>query len=56
MTMRNVGVAAIIVGILAIILIVAGVIGQGSMRTSLLAAIVMIVVGVFLYGGSSSKP
>jgi len=56
MTMRNVGVAAIIVGILAIILIVARVIGQGSMRTSLLAAIVMIVVGVFLYRRKPSKP
>ena len=47
--MRNIGVAAIIVGILMIILSVAGVVGQGSMRTGLLASIIMIVAGVYLY-------
>ena len=54
--MRNLGVAAIIAGILLIILTVGGVIGQGNMRSGLLAAAVMIIVGVFLYRRKPSQP
>lgn len=46
--MKNVGVVAIIVGILLIILNLAGLVGAGS-RTPLLAAIVVLMVGLFLY-------
>ena len=47
--MRNVGVVAIIVGILLIILSLGGVLGQGSMKTGLFASIVMIIAGWLLY-------
>ncbi len=47
--MRNVGLAAIIVGILVIILSLAGVVAQGNVRVGLLAAVIMIAIGWFLY-------
>lgn len=47
--MRNLGVAAIIVGILLIILNVGGVIGQGGTKTTLFASIALIVAGWLLF-------
>ncbi len=54
--MRNLGVAAIIVGILLIILTLAEVVAQGNMRIGLLASVIMIVAGVFLYRRSPRRP
>jgi len=54
--MRNVGIAAIILGIVLILLTMAGVLGQGGIRTSLVAAVVVILVGVFLYRRKPSQP
>jgi len=48
--MKNIGIAAIIVGILVIILGLAGVLGQeGNLRTVMIGAVVLLIVGFFLY-------
>ena len=48
--MKNIGITAIVVGILVIILGLAGVLGQGgSLRTVMIGAVILLVVGFFLY-------
>lgn len=48
--MKNIGIAAIVAGILVIILGLAGVIGQGgNLRTVMFGAVILLVVGFFLY-------
>jgi len=48
--MKNIGIAAIVAGILAIILGLAGVLGQGgNLRTVMIGAVVLLIVGFFLY-------
>ena len=48
--MKNIGITAIIVGILVIILGLAGVLGQGgNLRTVMVGAVVLLIVGFFLY-------
>jgi hypothetical protein len=48
--MKNIGIAAIAAGILVIILGLAGVLGQeGNLRTVMVAAVILLAVGFFLY-------
>ena len=48
--MKNIGIAAIVAGILVIILGLAGVIGQGgNLRTVMFGAVILLVVVFFLY-------
>jgi len=48
--MKNIGITAIIVGILVIILGLAGVLGQGgNLRTVMIGAVILLIVGFFLY-------
>ena len=47
--MRNLGIAAIIVGVLIVILSLAGVTGAEHTRTSVFAAVVLIAAGIVLY-------
>ena len=47
--MRTLGLIVIIVGLLLIILALAGVVGHTSMRPWMLASIIMLVAGWFLY-------
>ena len=48
--MKNIGIAAIVAGILVIILSLAGVLGQGgNLRTVMVGAVVLLIVGFFLY-------
>jgi hypothetical protein len=53
--MRNLGVAAIIVGVLLIILTLGGVVGQANMRPGLAASVILIVAGWFLYKRNPSR-
>jgi hypothetical protein len=56
--MKNIGILAIIAGILVIILGLAGVLGQeGNLRTVMIGAIVLLAVGFLLYrrGGQSGR-
>ncbi len=52
--MRNLGVAAIIVGILLIILSLGGVLGEG--RTGLFASVALIVAGWLLFRRKPGRP
>ena len=48
--MKNIGIAAIVAGILAIILSLAGVLGQGgNVRAVMIGAVILLIVGFFLY-------
>ncbi|MGH7365118.1 MAG: hypothetical protein ACREK9_01795 [Candidatus Rokuibacteriota bacterium] len=48
--MKNIGITAIVAGILVIILGLAGVLGQeGNFRTVMVGAVILLVVGFFLY-------
>jgi len=48
--MKNIGIGAIVVGILVIILGLAGVLGQGgTLRTVMVSAVIFLIVGFFLY-------
>jgi hypothetical protein len=48
--MKNIGITAIVAGILVIILGLAGVLGQGgNLRTVMVAAVILLAVGFFLY-------
>lgn len=48
--MKNIGITAIAAGILVIILGLAGVLGQGgNLRTVMVAAVILLVVGFLLY-------
>ena len=48
--MKNIGIVAIIAGILVIILGLAGVLGQGgNLRTVMIAAVILLVAWFFLY-------
>ena len=48
--MKNVGIVAIVAGILVIILGLAGVLGQGgNLRGVMVGAVIILVVGFFLY-------
>ncbi len=47
--MKNLGVVVILAGVLVIILALAGVIGQGATRTVMIAAVILLVAGYFLY-------
>ena len=48
--MKNIGIAAIVAGILVIILGLAGVLGQGgTLRTVMVSAVIFLIVGFFLY-------
>lgn len=49
-TMKNIGIIAILAGIVVIILALAGVVGQGgSGRTVIVGAIILLVAGYLLY-------
>jgi hypothetical protein len=48
--MKNIGITAIVAGILVIILGLAGVLGHGgNLRTVMIAAVILLVVGFLLY-------
>jgi hypothetical protein len=48
--MKNVGIAAIVAGIVVIILGLAGIIGQaGNFRTVMVGAVILLAVGFLLY-------
>ena len=48
--MKNIGIAAIVAGILVIILGLVGVIGQGgNLRTVMVGAVILLAVGFLLY-------
>jgi uncharacterized membrane protein YjjP (DUF1212 family) len=48
--MKNIGIAAIVAGILVIILGLAGVLGQGgNLRTVMIGAVLLLIVGFLLY-------
>ena len=48
--MKNIGIIAIVAGILVIILGLAGVLGQGgNLRAVMVGAAILLVVGLFLY-------
>ena len=48
--MKNIGITAILVGILVIILGLAGVLGQGgNLRAVMVGAVILLIVGFFLY-------
>ena len=48
--MKNIGFAAIVAGILVIILGLAGVLGQGgNLRTVMIGAVLLLIVGFLLY-------
>lgn len=54
--MKNVGIVAIVVGILVFVLGITGVIGQGEgLRTVTVPAIVMLAIGFFLYRRGKSQ-
>lgn len=54
--MKNVGIAAIIVGILVFVLGIAGVLGEGgNFRTVTVAAIVILAIGFLLYRRGKSQ-
>lgn len=48
--MKNIGIIAIVAGILVIVLGLAGVLGQaGNLRTVLVGAVILLAVGFLLY-------
>jgi hypothetical protein len=48
--MKNIGIAAIVAGIVVIILGLAGIIGQaGNFRTVMVGAVILLAVGFLLY-------
>jgi hypothetical protein len=47
--MKNLGIVAILAGVLVIILALAGVIGQGAGRSVMIAAVILLVAGYFFY-------
>jgi hypothetical protein len=47
--MKNLGIAAIIVGALLVVLTLVGLIGQGATRGMVLGAVIIIIAGYFLY-------
>jgi len=48
--MKNIGITAIVAGILVIILGLAGVLGQGgNLRTVMVAVVILLVAGFLLY-------
>jgi hypothetical protein len=56
--MKNIGILAIVAGILVIVLSLAGILGQdGNFRTVMIGAIVLLAVGFLLYrrGGQSGR-
>ena len=54
--MKNVGIAAIVVGILVFVLGITGVIGpEGNLRTVTVGAIVLLAVGFLLYRRGKSR-
>lgn len=56
--MKNIGMAAILAGILVIILGLAGVLGQGgNLRGVMVGAVILLAVGFFLYRrGRGGRP
>jgi hypothetical protein len=56
--MKNIGIIAIVAGILVIILGLAGVLGQGgNLRTVMVAAVILLAAGFLLYRrGQSGRP
>lgn len=54
--MKNVGIAAILLGIVVSILALSGVLGGASPRTTLLAAVVILAAGLFLYRRGVRRP
>jgi hypothetical protein len=54
--MKALGIVAIFAGILVIILALTGVIGQGAGRAVIIAAIILLAVGYFLYKRSLRPP
>ena len=54
--MKNIGIAAIVVGVLVFVLAVIGVLGEGgNLRTVAVAAIVIVAVGFLLYRGGQGQ-
>ena len=47
--MKNLGIVAILAGVVVIILALAGVIGQSAARPVMIAAVIMLAAGYFLY-------
>jgi hypothetical protein len=54
--MKTLGIVAILAGILVIVLALAGVIGQGAGRAVIIAAIILLAAGFFLYRRSLRPP
>ena len=54
--MKTLGIVAILAGILVIILALTGVIGQAPGGTVIIAAIILLAVGYFLYKRSLRPP
>lgn len=54
--MKNIGIAAIVVGVLVFVLAVIGVLGEGgNLRTVTVAAIVIVAIGFLLYRRGKSQ-
>lgn len=53
--MKNVGIGAIVVGVLIIVLTLVGILGQTNTRTVMVAAVVLLAVGWFLYRRGARK-
>jgi hypothetical protein len=54
--MKNIGIIAIVVGILVMILGLTGVLGQGGdLRTVMVSAVVLLAVGFLLYRRGQSR-
>jgi len=54
--MKNIGVVAIVAGILVIILGLAGVLGHGgNLRTVMIAAVILLAAGFLLYRRGQSR-
>jgi hypothetical protein len=54
--MKNLGIVAIFAGILVIILALTGVVGQGAGRAVMIAAVILLVGGYFLYKRGQRPP
>ena len=54
--MKNIGIAAIVVGVLVFVLAIIGVLGQGgNLRAVTIAAIVIVAIGFLLYRRGKSQ-
>jgi hypothetical protein len=53
--MRSLGIIAIVIGVLALLLSLVGAIGQGHVQATRIAAVLILVAGIFLYRRQPAK-